>query len=73
MLPPTTQLKLLPPHSSHQTPDSTLDGIGSFSHNPFSFPSQTPSFGMADGNAVDIGDEVEKIGQGRILMQKGRR
>ena len=34
------------PHSSHETPDSTLDGIGSFSHSPFSFPSQTPSFGM---------------------------
>jgi len=28
---------------------------------------------VADGNAFDVGDEVEKIGQGRILMQKGRR
>lgn len=33
-------------HSSQETPDSTLDGIGSFSHSPFSFLSQTPSFGM---------------------------
>lgn len=33
-------------HSSQETPDSTLEGIGSFSHRPFSFLSQTPSFGI---------------------------
>ena len=33
-------------HSSQETPESTFEGIGSFSHSPFSFLSQTPSFGM---------------------------
>ena len=40
------RLRLNQHHSAQETSVSTFDGIGSFSHRPFSLASQTPSFGM---------------------------